>query len=55
MSDIPSFAYDLLWLERSLYSVANLTRRDDEEFLRLAPQVPVRILKPEPGRLQGAH
>lgn len=42
MSDIPSFSYDLLWEERSLRSVANLTRRDGEEFLRLAPQVPVR-------------
>src|SRR5438552_8313828 len=42
MSDIPSFAYDLLWEERVLRSVANLTRRDAEEFLALAPQVPVR-------------
>ncbi|HEX8690306.1 MAG TPA: zinc-dependent alcohol dehydrogenase family protein [Solirubrobacterales bacterium] len=42
MSDIPSFPYDLLWGERSLGSVANLTRQDGEEFLRLAPQVPVR-------------
>jgi propanol-preferring alcohol dehydrogenase len=42
MSDIPSFAYDDLWGERSLRSVANLTRRDAEEFLALAPQVPVR-------------
>jgi alcohol dehydrogenase, propanol-preferring len=41
MSDIPSFPYDLLWEERVLRSVANLTRRDGEEFLRLAPQVPV--------------
>ncbi len=39
---IPAFDYDLLWHERSLRSVANLTRRDGEEFLGLAPQVPVR-------------
>ena len=42
MSAIPSFAYELLWGERTLRSVANLTRRDGVEFLRLAPQVPVR-------------
>jgi propanol-preferring alcohol dehydrogenase len=42
MSDIPSFPYDLLWGERILRSVANLTRRDGEEFLALAPRVPVR-------------
>jgi propanol-preferring alcohol dehydrogenase len=42
MSDIPSFPYELLWGERVLRSVANLTRRDGEEFLALAPQVPVR-------------
>jgi len=42
MSDIPSFPYELLWGERTLGSVANLTRRDGEEFLALAPQVPVR-------------
>jgi len=42
MSDIPRFAYDLLWGERVLRSVANLTRRDAEEFLALAPRVPVR-------------
>ena len=42
MSDIPSFPYELLWEERSVRSVANLTRRDGEEFLALAPQVPVR-------------
>jgi propanol-preferring alcohol dehydrogenase len=43
MSDIPSFPYAALWGERELVSVANLTRRDAEEFLRIAPQVPVRI------------
>jgi alcohol dehydrogenase, propanol-preferring len=42
MSDIPAFPYELLWGERVLRSVANLTRRDGEEFLVLAPQVPVR-------------
>ena len=41
MSDIPSFPYDLLWEERSVRSVANLTRCDGEEFLALAPRVPV--------------
>ena len=42
MSDIPSFSYDLLWGERELRSVANLTRRDGLEFMALAPRVPVR-------------
>ncbi|MCK4619906.1 MAG: zinc-dependent alcohol dehydrogenase family protein [Desulfobacterales bacterium] len=42
MSDIPSFPYNILWGERSICSVANLTRRDGEEFLELAPKVPVR-------------
>src|SRR6202162_5541257 len=42
MSEIPAFSYDLLWGERSIRSVANLTRRDGIEFLALAPQVPVR-------------
>jgi propanol-preferring alcohol dehydrogenase len=42
MSDIPSFPYELLWEERVLRSVANLTREDGHEFLQLAPQVPVR-------------
>jgi len=42
MSDIPSFPYELLWEERSVRSVANLTRRDGDEFLALAPDVPVR-------------
>jgi propanol-preferring alcohol dehydrogenase len=42
MSDIPSFPYAELWQERSIRSVANLTRADGEEFLALAPQVPVR-------------
>jgi alcohol dehydrogenase, propanol-preferring len=42
MSDIPSFPYELLWGERVVRSVANLTRRDGHEFLALAPKVPVR-------------
>ena len=42
MSDIPSFPYEILWGERALRSVANLTRRDGEEFMALAPEVPVR-------------
>jgi propanol-preferring alcohol dehydrogenase len=42
MSDIPSFPYELLWQERTVCSVANLTRRDGEEFFALAPKVPVR-------------
>jgi alcohol dehydrogenase, propanol-preferring len=42
MSDIPSFPYEILWGERVLRSVANLTRQDGEEFLTLAPQIPIR-------------
>jgi propanol-preferring alcohol dehydrogenase len=41
MSPIPGFSYELLWGERSIVSVANLTRRDGEEFLELAPRIPV--------------
>ncbi len=41
MSDLPSFPYELLWGERTIRSVANLTRRDGLEFLELAPRVPV--------------
>ncbi len=68
MSDIPSFPYEILWGERHLVSVANLTRADGEEFLALAPKVPVRTTVREyplaaanqalddlrAGRLQGA-
>jgi propanol-preferring alcohol dehydrogenase len=43
MSPIPSFPYEILWGERTLRSVANLTRRDGEEFMRLADSVPLRI------------
>ena len=42
MSDIPAFPYEILWGERTVRSVANLTRRDGEEFLALAPRVPIR-------------
>jgi alcohol dehydrogenase, propanol-preferring len=54
MSDIPSFPYELLWGERTLRSVANLTRLDGEEFLALAPQVPVRT-EVEPYPLERAN
>jgi propanol-preferring alcohol dehydrogenase len=43
MSPIPSFPYEILWGERVVRSVANLTRRDAEEFLRLAERIPLRI------------
>jgi propanol-preferring alcohol dehydrogenase len=42
MSDIPSFPYELLWGERMIRSVANLTRQDGTDFLELAPRVPVK-------------
>jgi alcohol dehydrogenase, propanol-preferring len=42
MTDIPSFSYDDLWEERAITSVANLTRQDGEEFLEIAPRVPVK-------------
>ncbi len=49
MSDIPSFPYDLLWHERTVRSVANLTRVDGEEFLDVAPNVPVKsVVHPYP-------
>jgi len=54
MSDIPSFPYEILWGERTLGSVANLTRRDGEEFLELAPRVPIRT-EVEVHPLQGAN
>lgn len=47
MSAIPSFPYDLLWGERRLCSVANLTRADGEEFLELAPRIPIRTTTTE--------
>lgn len=42
MSDIPSFPYDLIWGERVLRSVANLTRKDGEDFFKIAPKIPVK-------------
>jgi propanol-preferring alcohol dehydrogenase len=42
MSDIPAFSYDLLWEERAVCSVANLTRRNGEDFFKIAPRVPVK-------------
>src|SRR5437588_9661947 len=54
MSDIPSFPYELLWEERAVRSVANLTRRDGQEFLALAPRVPVRA-EVEEFPLEGAN
>lgn len=49
MSDIPSFPYALLWRERTITSVANLTREDGVEFLRLAPKIPVKtVIHPYP-------
>ena len=43
MSDIPSFGYDLLWRERIVRSVANLTRKDGEEFFEIAARIPLRV------------
>jgi len=54
MSDIPSFPYADLWGERAICSVANLTRRDGEEFLEIAPRVPVRT-ETEIFPLEGAN
>jgi len=54
MSEIPAFPYDILWGERVVRSVANLTRQDGEEFFRVAPQVPVRS-EVQPYRLEEAE
>lgn len=68
MSDIPSFPYELLWGERRICSVANLSRQDGGEFFDIAPRVPVRttvqtfrldeaneaLSRLREGRLQGA-
>jgi propanol-preferring alcohol dehydrogenase len=54
MSDIPSFPYGLLWEERRLMSVANLTRRDGEDFLRLAPKVGI-VTRTTTYRLEDAN
>jgi propanol-preferring alcohol dehydrogenase len=47
LDEIPAFDYDLLWRERGLRSVANFTRRDAEEFLRLAAEIPIRTVVAE--------
>ncbi|MCK5364485.1 MAG: zinc-dependent alcohol dehydrogenase family protein [Gammaproteobacteria bacterium] len=68
MSPIPSFPYEILWHERQIVSVANLTRRDGEEFLALAPKIPIKtsvetlpldaaneaLVRLREGRLEGA-
>ncbi len=54
MSDIPAFPYEILWGERSICSVANLTRRDAEEFLPLAARIPIRTIT-KPYRLEDAN
>ena len=54
MSDVPAFPYELLWGERSVRSVANLTRADGDEFLELAPEIPVRT-EVETFRLEEAN
>jgi propanol-preferring alcohol dehydrogenase len=54
MSPIPSFPYEILWGDRMVRSVANLTRRDGEEFLELAPKIPVRT-RPLPYVLEQAN
>ncbi|HZL72851.1 MAG TPA: alcohol dehydrogenase, partial [Planctomycetota bacterium] len=54
MSDIPSFPYEWLWRERSVCSVANLTRRDGEEFFALASRIPLE-LRANPCRLEEAN
>jgi propanol-preferring alcohol dehydrogenase len=43
MSDIPNFAYRILWEERQLLSVANLTRQDGLDFLKLAPKIDIKV------------
>jgi propanol-preferring alcohol dehydrogenase len=54
MSEIPAFPYEILWKERSIRSVANLTRRDAEEFLPLAAKIPV-VTTTQPYRLEDAN
>jgi propanol-preferring alcohol dehydrogenase len=54
MTDIPSFPYEILWGERVVRSVANLTRADGDRFMRLAPEVPVRMAV-EPYPLERAN
>ena len=54
LDEIPAFDYDLLWQERTLCSVANFTRRDAEEFLALAAEIPIRTVV-QPARLDEAN
>jgi alcohol dehydrogenase, propanol-preferring len=54
MSDIPSFPYNLLWGERTLCSIANLTRKDAAEFMNIAPKLPVRTTT-QPFKLEQAN
>jgi propanol-preferring alcohol dehydrogenase len=54
MSDIPSFPYRILWEERQLASVANLTRHDGVEFLRLAPEIGI-VTRTTPYPLEDAN
>jgi propanol-preferring alcohol dehydrogenase len=54
MSDLPAFPYELLWQERSLCSVANLTRRDGEEFFKIAQEAPLKVFS-EPISLREAN
>ena len=54
MSDIPAFPYEILWGERVVRSVANLTRQDGVEFMQLAGQIPLRI-ETEPFSLDRAN
>ena len=54
MSEIPAFSYDILWKERSIRSVANLTRRDAEEFLPLAAKIPI-VTTTKPYKLEDAN
>ena len=54
MSDIPAFPYRILWEERAIVSVANLERRDGDELLAIAPEIPVRT-SIEPFALEDAN
>jgi propanol-preferring alcohol dehydrogenase len=54
MSDIPSFPYSILWEERQILSVANLTRQDGLDFLKLAPEIGI-VTKTTVYKLQDAN
>ena len=54
MSDIPSFPYDILWRERTVCSVANLTRLDGEEFMKVAASFPIQTTV-QPYELSGTN